>query len=86
MEILKELYYGNISECDRKISPTPKLPDKEYLTYERIKELLPNKDKQLIDLFIDLLCERYDQQLENTYIQGFKTGLNIAIECNNLKL
>ena len=87
MNILKELYYGNINELDRKTRPMPNpLTDKELLTYQKLKDTLSKEDFELFSQYIDLFQKRVDKDLEEKYIQGFKTGLQIGIESSKIKL
>lgn len=86
MNILKELYNGNIAEGMRSHRHMSKAKEKEGTLYEKIKEALPVKDSNLIDEFIDAMFEVYDEEFEDKYIQGLKTGLLIGIEVCNLEL
>ena len=87
MNILKELYYGNVNECSspRKPKTNPKI-DKEFIIYEKLLEQLTEEQKQLFEEFIALCDDRQCKDLEDKYIQGFKTGLLIAIESSKLEL
>ena len=87
MNILKELYYGNISEIDRKFTKIPiKLKEKELNAYDTLKACLSKEDFKIFEDFLELYGERKDFELEEKYIQGFKTGILIGIECSKLKL
>lgn len=87
MNILKELYYGNIAEISRRTQPIPNpKTDKELLTYEELKEKLPEQLNELFEKFVDLISDRYGKEMEDKYIQGFKTGLLIGIESNKIDL
>ena len=87
MNILKELYYGKISEIDRRIMPIPDpKTNKELLAYEELKNKLSNEDFELFTKFFDLYQTRIDKELEEKYIQGFKTGLQIGVESSKIKL
>lgn len=65
--------------------PNPKT-DKELLTYEELKEKLPEQLSELFEKFVDLISDRYGKEMEDKYIQGFKTGLLIGIESNKIDL
>ncbi len=87
MNILKELYYGKISEIDRRMRPIPDpKTNKELLAYEELKNKLSNEDFELFTKFFDLYQTRIDKELEEKYIQGFKTGLQIGVESSKIKL
>lgn len=87
MNILKELYNGNIDEISRRIHPkNDPATDKELQTYKELKEKLTPENQELFEKFIDLITERYGVALENKYIQGFKTGILIGVECSKIEL
>lgn len=86
-DILKELYLGNISEVSANIkSLCYTEEDEEYKTYTKLCSTFNKEQKQLLDKYIDLMSERYGKIDERRYIQGFKTGLLIGIECSDLDL
>ena len=87
MNILQELYYGNIGEVSRKRNPkfTPNI-NKELALYNDICKLLNKEQKELVEKFLDLCAENHGNELEDTYIQGFKTGLLIAFESTKIEL
>ena len=81
MNILQELYYGNISEFDRRTKPRIEPSrNKELIAYDKLKEKLNKEQDKLFEDFLDLLVEEKAQDLEEKYIQGFKTGLRITVE------
>lgn len=83
MNVLHELYNGNITEVHRSL---PKHKFKEELKlYEELKSKLETNLKELFLKYSDLYGERMDKALEDKYIQGFKIGLLIGIECNKIK-
>lgn len=87
MNILKELYGGKISEINRISIATPKkLKEKELNAYDTLKACLSKEDFKIFEDFLELYGERKDFELEEKYIQGFKTGILIGIECSKLKL
>lgn len=87
MNILKELYYGNIAEIQRKPKAISKTRvKKEFAVYDKIKAKLSPDDFALLEKFLELYDERKDAELQETYIQGFKTGIQIGFESNKLKL
>ena len=86
MEILKELFFGNIAEVSRRDIKLNFLREKELELYEVVKEKLPEGNKELLDEFLDKFNKTYDEELTDKYIQGFKTGVLIGIEVNNIEL
>ena len=77
----------NISEIDRKFTKIPiKLKEKELNAYDTLKACLSKEDFKIFEDFLELYGERKDFELEEKYIQGFKTGILIGIECSKLKL
>ncbi len=87
MNILKELYYGNVSESSRvRKAELKPIVDKELALYQKLREQLNEEQKQQFEDFIELMSNRHGNELEDTYIQGFKTGLLIAIECSKIEL
>ena len=87
MNILQELYYGNIGEVNRKRNPkfTPNI-NKELALYNDICKLLNKEQREIFEKFLDLCGENHGNELEDTYIQGFKTGLLLAIESSKIEL
>jgi len=87
MNILRELYNGNIEEISRRIHPkNDTRTDKELLTYNELKSKLTPELDELFERLMDLIVDRYGLALEDKYIQGFKTGVLIGIECSKLEL
>jgi len=87
MNILRELYNGNIEEISRRIHPkNDTRTDKELLTYNELKSKLTPELDELFERLMDLIVDRYGLALEDKYIQGFKTGVLIGIECSKIEL
>ena len=53
---------------------------------KKLKDTLSKEDFKLFSQYIDLFQKRVDKDLEEKYIQGFKTGLQIGIESSKIKL
>ena len=85
MNILKELYYGNIAEISRTVKFNTKKLNKEEKLYNKLKENLSPEDLKLFKEYLELYDERLDKFTEEKYINGFKTGLLIGVECGKLK-
>ena len=87
MNILKELYYGNVCEASRRINiKDSKLRKEEYDLYEKIKNMLPEDKRDLMDRFMDIIGINCGEELEDRYIQGVKTGVLIGVEASNIEL
>ena len=85
MNRLKELYYGNIAEISRTVKFNTKKLNKEEKLYNKLKENLSPEDLKLFKEYLELYDERLDKFAEEKYINGFKTGLLIGVECGKLK-
>jgi uncharacterized protein YecA (UPF0149 family) len=86
MDIIKELFYGNVNESDRIIRPISKSEDKESELYDKLKSTLSDDENELFENFLTLYGDRIGDEAEDKYCQGFKTGVLVGIECSNLKL
>lgn len=85
MNIIEELFYGNISAADMKKSKKyKKACEKELEVYHKLKATLNDKQNQLLENLLNLnsdsgaICEK------DFFIYGFKVGLRIGIESNKL--
>ena len=85
MNRLKELYYGNIAEISRTVKFNTKKLNKEEKLYNKLKENLSPEDLKLFKEYLELYDERLDKFAEEKYINGFKTGLLIGVECSKIK-
>ncbi len=84
MRILEELYNGNIAEIQRKLPQEKK--DLELDLYEQLKEKLDKDNLSLFFKYCEVVGERNSMALQDTYIQGLKTGILIGIECKDIDL
>lgn len=86
MKILKELYYGNISEISRKTKTRDIEKEKrEDFLYDTLKKTLDiPQNIKLLEEFINLYGDRLEERNIEAYINGFKTGLLIGIECSDI--
>lgn len=75
--IIEQIYYGNISEFDRK---TVVQGDDELKAYEAIYNRLNAEEKALFDKFEEILSMNYGEELRATFERGFKMGARMAIE------
>ena len=87
MNIIEELYLGNLDESSRTPSKEyKKLCEKELKLYNELKEKLPQEFIELYEKHINAMSESAENEAISRYIQGFKTGLLIAIECMKIEL
>ena len=85
MNIIEELFYGNISAADmRKSKKYKKACKKELEVYHKLKAILNDEQNQLLEELLNLnsdsgaICEK------DFFTYGFKIGLHIGIESNKL--
>lgn len=85
MKILDELFYGNISGADLKISEKHKKACKKELEiYHKLKPMLNKEQDKLLEELLEAnsisggICEK------EMFIYAFKVGLRIGIECSKL--
>lgn len=81
MNVLREMYYGNVSQYDKKRNYDQKAKNKGIALYNQIKELLGDKG-ELLDIFIDNEYKMIDNDILENYIDGFKVGALIVLELN----
>ena len=80
MNIFRELFYGNICECDKKRLATRDAQEKELKLYDKLKNKLNEEDKNLIDEFIDCCEDNHEKDYIGFYADGIITGLLIGLE------
>ena len=82
MSILEQLYYGNLTDSFHQASEEyKKLYDKEMLAYEKLVNVLNDEQKELFENFLTTIHSSSSCEKKDAYIIGFKTGLQIGIEC-----
>ena len=82
-DILKDLYNGNIDAVNQKLSNEyMKASKKEIELYKKLKEQLPNELCELLDEYIQINDNVTELLALERYKLGFKTGLQMGIECN----
>ena len=84
MEILKELYYGNISEFSRRKSR--EIDKKEIALLDTIQECFSEEQRKIVDELIETIILGFDDDLADKYVQGLKTGVLIGLELNSIEL
>lgn len=82
MNILAELFYGNIRPCDEK--PSAEVRRKQNAMCEAIEKLkasMPNEQlKEKVDETFNLQAELISLSDRDAFIDGFKLGVYIAAE------
>jgi len=87
MNIIDEIFYGNISGADCKVTNEyRKICEKETKLYDKVKQKLNAEDMQLVDELLKLYGESTSISEKNFYTYGFKTGLLLGIECTKLDI
>ena len=85
--IIHELFCGNVDEVSRRIEITDKKKyEQECKLYDLLKESITKEQSKQLDEFIECLLDRMIDVEENRYVQGFKVGLLLGVECCNLEL
>lgn len=84
MNILQEIYNGNVAEIQRKMNN--KNHEEEFKIYNQLKLQLNPEQNELLYKYIELLAERTENTYQNKYIQRLKTGLLIGIEASKIEL
>ena len=87
MNIIEELFHGNVSGCNRKMPLEYKeCCHKELELYNKLIDTLHTEYHELLEKFIkakeDTLC--FTEQ--DFYILGFKTGLLLGVESSKIDL
>lgn len=87
MDIIEQLYYGNVDGVSQKASKEYlKASKEEDKCYDKLREILDDKGKQLLDEFIEALEKSIDINVKDKYVLGFKTGLLIGVDCKNIEI
>ena len=83
MSILEDLYYGNVSPCDRDVKRGSKVDKLQTLVcqYEvELNETLTQKQKETLEKFKDAYSELYCCFERDMFAQGFIIATKIMIE------
>ena len=87
MNIIDVFYLGNIDEVSRiPNNEYAELSTEELKLYNELKDKLPNALIYLFQKYTDIIYAKNTNETKSRYIQGFKTGLLLAIECMNIEL
>lgn len=85
MNIIKELFYGNISATDmRKSKKYKKACKKELEVYHKLKATLNKEQGKLLEELLNLNSDSTAICEKDFFTYGFKVGLHIGIESNKL--
>ena len=85
MNIIEELFYGNISAADmRKSKKYKKACEKELEFYHKLKAILNDEQNQLLEELLNLNSDSAAICEKDFFAYGFKVGLHIGIESNKL--
>lgn len=83
MNIIEELFYGNISAADmRKSKKYKKACEKELEIYHKLKPTLTKEQDKLLEELLEANSNSAEICEKNFFTYGFKVGLQIGIESN----
>ncbi len=82
MNILAELFYGNIRPCDNPQSAETRQKQKALFTaIEKLKASMPDEQlKEKIDETFNLQTELISLSDRDSFIDGFRLGICIGVE------
>ena len=89
MNIIEELWYGNISPCERDFKKGSKYS--ELLGYiirheEYLKKQLNDEEIEIFDKFTECTNEMYGIAEREAFVRGFTLGTRIIIEVINTEI
>ncbi|MBE6540781.1 MAG: hypothetical protein E7674_08610 [Ruminococcaceae bacterium] len=89
MNIIEELWYGNISPCERDFKKGS--PYSELLGYivrheEDLKKRMNDEEKDILEKFTECTNEMYGIAERKAFVRGFTLGARIIIEVMNLEI
>ena len=88
MNILEDLYYGNVSPCDRDVKRGSKVDKLQTLVcqYEvELNKTLTEKQKEILEKFKEVYSELYCCLERDMFAQGFIIATRIMIEVQNYR-
>lgn len=89
MKILEELWYGNISLCERDFKKGSKYAELlEYIVRhdEDLRKRLNNEEKEIFGKFSECTDEMYGIAEREAFARGFVPGARIIIEVMNTEI
>lgn len=81
--IIEQMYYGNISEFDRK---SVVKGDAELQAYDAIYSRLDDEEKALFDKFEEIITMNFGEEMRATFERGFKIGARIGMEITEFEI
>lgn len=89
MNIIDELWYGNISPCERDFKKGSKYS--ELLGYivrheEDLKKCLNDEEIEILEKFTECTNEMYGISEREAFVRGFTLGARIIIEVMNSEI
>ena len=89
MNILEELWYGNIAPCERDFKKGSKYS--ELLGYiirheEDLQKRLNDEGKEILEKFTECMGEMYSIAEREAFVRGFTLGARIIIEVMNTEI
>ena len=89
MNIIEELWYGNISPCERDFKKGSKYS--ELLGYivrheEDLKKRLNDEEIEILEKFTEYTNEMYGISEREAFVRGFVLGARIIIEVMNSEI
>ena len=89
MNIIEELWYGNISPCERDFKKGSKYS--ELLGYivrheEDLKKRLNDEEIEILEKFTECTNEMYGIAERESFARGFVLGVKIIIEVMNTEI
>ena len=81
-DILKMLFYGEISEANRTTEEFVQTQERKNLdiAYEKMYETFSGEQKELFEKYCECDCGYQALYVERTYANAFKAGFWLAVE------
>ena len=82
-DTLEDLYYGNITPCDKRIksgTPLQQVLDEAEQCEERLAAQLDDEGKALLHRLVDAENEASSTIALENFILGFRLGMRLAVE------
>lgn len=87
MNILEEIFLGNISGTQRKMPPEYKIAcEVELKLYNQLKQELPEDKIELFEKYVKATETTLEITEKDFYINGLKTGILIGVESSKKDL
>ncbi len=86
MSVLEDLWYGNISPCERDIKRSSEYTDALERIVQYEKELharLNDEEKEILEKFVNCTNEMCCISEREMFVQGFMLGAKLIIEVMN---